>query len=270
MLQEYFAMFLRLKKHEKKEIQRVHDELIKHYGTREDPWGLSLKKAKRSLTQLYHLYLHYFKVRLFNKENIKNKIGEITGVIGKIINSSSNVYFIQLAALFKNKADVSSFIKLKDYGSIYKVQQSNATKVKLGYFMDETQAKDILRKVKRMGYTDAFITYEALNTSRMELVELSRQTTNSYVDSGYSTDTTTGTNYKVRLASYEDPIYFDINKVKDLGVIEQWSKGEWTIFVLSGYGTLAEAEMAKLNASQRGFSGAEVVIDRDGILEKIQ
>ena len=73
MLQEYFAMFLRLQKQEKKDIQRVHDELLKHYGSREDPWGLSVSKAKRSLSQLYHLYLHYFKVRLFNKENIENK-----------------------------------------------------------------------------------------------------------------------------------------------------------------------------------------------------
>ena len=188
---------------------------------------------------------------------------------GEVIRTSSNVYFIQLAALFKSKADVSSFLPLKDYGSIYKVQQSNATKVKLGYFLDENQAKEVLRKVKKLGYSDAFITFEALNTNRMELVELSSITKNNYRDSGYSTSTT-GVNYKVRLASYEDPIYFEVDKVKNMGIIEQWSKGDWTIFVLGGYNSLAEAELAKINAVKKGFTGAEVVMDKDGILEKVK
>jgi len=207
-----------------------------------------------------------------NKMNSRSVslVGAKRVAFGEIIHSSSNVYFIQLAALFKNKADLRSFMPLKSYGSIYKVQQSNATKVKLGYFMDEYQAKETLRNVKQMGFSDAFITYEALNTNRMELVELSHQTTDNYQDSGYNTNTTTGVNYKIRLASYEDPIYFDIEKVNDLGVIEQWSKGDWTIFVLSGFNSLAEAEMAKLNVENRGFSGAELVVDRNGILEKIK
>lgn len=187
---------------------------------------------------------------------------------GEVIRSSSNVYFIQLAALFRTEANLETFMSLSNLGSIYKVKQSNATKVKLGYFLDEYQAKEVLRQVKASGHSDAFITYEVLNTSKMELVTVSNTTTSNYADSGY-TDSTTGVNYKIRLASYEDPIWFDVNKVNDIGVIEQWSKGEWTIFVLSGYGSMEEAEVARVAAINRGFPSAEVVLDRNGVLEKI-
>ncbi len=181
---------------------------------------------------------------------------------GEVIRSNSNVYFIQVAALFTSQANMNTFSGLNHFGSLYKFSQSNATKVKLGYFLDEYQAKDILRQVKSMGYNDAFITYEPLNTSNMELVELSSQ-------SNDVTYATTGVSYKVRLASYEDPIWFDVNKVKGIGVIEQWTKGDWTIFVLSGYASQNEAERAKQNAINKGYKDAQVVIDRNGMLEKI-
>ncbi len=179
---------------------------------------------------------------------------------GEVIRTNSNVYFIQLAALFKNRANMDNYSPLSAYGNLYKFNQSSATKVKLGYFMDEYQAKDILRKVKSMGYADAFITFEPLNTSTMELVELSD------ASNGYSTG---HSNYKVRLASYEDPIWFDVNSVSDLGSIEQWSKGDWTIFVLSGFDSKSAAERAKKNALSRGFQDAELVIDNGGILKSL-
>ena len=79
-----------------------------------------------------------------------------------------------------------------------------------------------------------------------------------------------GGKYKVRLASYEDPIWFDINKVKDLGRIEQWTKGTWTIFILAGYEDLDQAKDAQIQALNRGFKTAEVVIDNGGILERLK
>lgn len=196
-------------------------------------------------------------------------VGAKRVAFGEVIASKPNVYFIQLAALFKSQGNMSKFDLLTRYGSLYKVHQSQATKVKLGYFMDEAQAKEILRKVKSMGYNDAFITYEELNTSQMELVEVSDQTANSFAETEFVTEETTGIHYKVRLASYEDPIWFDMSKVNDLGIIEQWSKKKWTIFVISGYHDLQAAERARDKARDRGFKDAQVVIDRNGILEKL-
>jgi len=187
--------------------------------------------------------------------------------IGEVIRSNSQVYFIQLAALFRTEANLNPFKSLSEFGSLYKFKQSNATKVKLGYYFDEYQAKEVLRQVKASGHRDAFITYEILNPSRMELVTGS--TINSSSTGSYDITTNTGENYKIKLASYEDPIWFDIKKVNDIGTIEQWSKGDWTIFVLSGYNSLEEAEVAKVAAIARGFSDAEIVLDRNGLLEKL-
>jgi len=183
--------------------------------------------------------------------------------MGEVIFSNSNVYFIQLAALFSNQANINSFNNLTGYGSLYKMYESSATKIKLGYYLDEYEAKQILSKVKNAGYGDAFITYGPLNTNNMELA-LS-------TDSGSSTYTTStsSTQYKIRLASYEDAQMFDVNRVKDIGVIEQWSKQNWTIFVLSGFNSLEEAENAKVKSINRGFADAEVVVDNNGILEKL-
>ena len=75
--------------------------------------------------------------------------------------------------------------------------------------------------------------------------------------------------YKIRLASYEDPIWFDIDKAKKLGKIEQWTKGDWTIFILGGYNTYQAAEEARVKAVNKGFADAEIVIDNNGILERL-
>ena len=186
---------------------------------------------------------------------------------GEVIRSSSNVYFIQLAAIFQSRANIDQFSSLSRYGSLYKVQQSNATKIKLGYFFDEFEAKEVLRQVKAQGHSDAFITYEALNTSKLHLMTVAENKNVNHNKDFYDASSE-GTSYKVRLASYEDPIYFDVTKVNDIGVIEQWTKGDWTIFVMSGYKTMEEAELARVAAMNRGFVDASVVIDRNGILEK--
>ncbi len=190
--------------------------------------------------------------------------------LGEIVRTNSNVYFIQIAALFRSRADVRKFAGLTQFGSLYKLVDTRATKIKLGYFMDEYEAKEVLRKIKSMGYSDAFITLDPLNNGRLELIDVSDTTKSNVSSSGFYSDNTDGIQYKVRLASYEDPIWFDINKVSDLGVIEQWSKGDWTIFIMSGYSTLEDAKAARLAAKIRGFKDASIVIDNNGLLEKYE
>jgi len=147
----------------------------------------------------------------------------------------------------------------------------------LGYFTDRKEAEDILVKVRANGYKDAFIAFEVLNTAQMELI-LTGTDEQSFTDNGnfntrnpeVARDYKSGNKYKVRLASYEDPIWFDVNKVKDLGRIEQWTKGGWTIFILAGYADLETAKKAQIQANNRGFKTAEVVIDNGGILERLK
>lgn len=189
----------------------------------------------------------------------------------------SEVYFIQLASISSSKPNYNQFRNLLKYGNIYRMFSNRSVKIRLGYFSDRQEAEQILIKVRNSGYKDAFITNELLNTAQMELV-LSSSDSSSFADKGnFNTSNPDVINeyknankYKVRLASYEDPIWFDVNKVKDLGRIEQWTKGNWIIFILAGYSTFDDAKNAQRQAYNRGFKTAEVVIDRGGILERIK
>jgi tetratricopeptide (TPR) repeat protein len=190
---------------------------------------------------------------------------------------NTEVFFIQLASMSSSKPNFNKFKPLLRYGNIYKMLNNKTIKVRLGYFSDRKEAEDILTKVKANGYKDAFIAYEVLNTAQMELI-LTGTDEKSFSDKGnfntknpeVAKDYKSGNKYKVRLASYEDPIWFDVNKVKDLGRIEQWTKGGWTIFILAGYDNLEEAKKAQMQANNRGFKTAEVVIDNGGILERLK
>lgn len=231
-----------------------------------------------------------FVLPAFNNPKVSVSSGTYDGArrvsIGTVITKSlTNVYYIQLAAFNKKNAnDFEKFRDLVKFGNIYKFDIGQAVKVRLGYFVDEVEARSVLTKIKLKGYPDAFVVSNPLNTSDMELVlstyDVNRanvqpsepktdikkpeapRVTNDIHDSNIS--------YKIRLASYEDPIWFDLKKVNDLGHIEQWSKGTWTIFVISGFKSFQDAEQARVKAVNRGFTSAEVVIDNGGVIESIK
>lgn len=186
---------------------------------------------------------------------------------GEILSTGKPVYFIQLAAIFKNDAKVGEFDILTDYGNIYKIKEASAIKVKLGYYYDEYEAKRILQLVRNMGFTDAFISLSPIDTRNMELIVNPSENDNFK----YSAPIPASVGqYKVRLASYSDPSWFDLASVEDLGTIEQWSKNDWTIFVLSGYSNYENAESARIKAVNRGYIDAAVVKDNNGVLETIK
>ena len=184
-----------------------------------------------------------------------------------LITEASNVYFIQLASLSRTQGNINPFLKLSDFGNLYKVRKSGTVKIRMGYYFDEWEALNKLSEVKSRGFTDAFIVYEPLITSQLELVNTG--TNNTYYEGEYI-PTGSVSNYKVRLASYTDPLWFDTGSVKDIGEIEQWTKGEFTIFVLSGYSSYDEAQQALIKAINRGYSEAHVVEDINGYLQKVQ
>jgi len=219
--------------------------------------------------------------------------------LGEIL-PASNVYFIQLAALSRTTGNVDQFKSLAKYGNLYKVFKSSSTKIKLGYFLDKSEAQQVLKNVKSRGHRDAFITKDDLGSIQIELIVANDEQQSDYTSyesntTTYSAPTTSTTkpsvtqprtgsgygdeyslnkpgrdSYKIRLASYEDPIWFDIDKAKQLGKIEQWTKGDWTIFILGGYSTYSDAEQAMIRAVNKGFADAEIVIDNNGILERLK
>ncbi|MFK7810196.1 MAG: hypothetical protein AB8F74_20505, partial [Saprospiraceae bacterium] len=73
----------------------------------------------------------------------------------------------------------------------------------------------------------------------------------------------------VRLATYSKPEFFDGDKVRGIGKVEQRLKGNMTIMLLSGFPDLQTARDASRRAIDRGFSGAHVVMEENGKLIKI-
>jgi len=57
----------------KDQFDQVFDHLKQVYPDGEDPWGLNLKKTRRSLEYVWPIYKHYFKTRIFGAENVENK-----------------------------------------------------------------------------------------------------------------------------------------------------------------------------------------------------
>lgn len=57
----------------KERLDEVFAGLEEKYTKGEDPWGLNLSKARKTLDILYPLYKNYFQVRVFGKENIEEE-----------------------------------------------------------------------------------------------------------------------------------------------------------------------------------------------------
>lgn len=59
--------------YDEQKVDVIFKKLENHYPDGEDPWGLNLTKAKKSLEYIWPLYKHYFKVRVFGIENVKDE-----------------------------------------------------------------------------------------------------------------------------------------------------------------------------------------------------
>jgi len=190
---------------------------------------------------------------------------------GTLAADKTSMYFIQLAAIFNSNGNASEYKSLGIYGNIYKQYSSDAVKIKLGYFQNRNEAADILRQIKSMGYRDAFITQNKLNSPDIELAFTGSHYIKDRVTDNSASTTISSSNasYKIRLESYKDSVLFSGEAVDDLGRVEQWTKGNWTIFVLSSFNNMEEAIRVKNIAVERGFPNAEVVLDNNGMLEKV-
>ena len=97
----------------------------------------------------------------------------------------------------------------------------------------------------------------------------SRPSVPSNTNSVPTTSVSEAGNLKVQIASYKNLKFFKRAAAEKLGQIETRRKGEFTIILLSGFNNKESAETARLAAVQAGYSGAFLVKDKGGVLEKI-
>lgn len=174
-------------------------------------------------------------------------------------------FSVQVAAL--SKPALEQFDELSNYGQLYYKKEGSSYKIRVGVYDNRMEAESALRLVKSQGYRQAFIVAEEGSTAAKG------------VGSGTSTGGGTGATqpvsssgrYKVQLAAYKDPRWFDATLVRDLGVVEERMKGELTVKYVGGYTTLGEAQSALRKAKSAGFTTAFIVEqDNYGNLNKVK
>ncbi len=174
-------------------------------------------------------------------------------------------YSVQVAAFASSKTtDLSKFRLLGSIGNVYNRYEGNKTKVRVGVFQTKAAASAATKRVRQHGFKDAFVVAESLEGLGQDALvgdhTIPKGTENT---GGYSV-------YKVRLAAYKKPQYFQRSKVENFGIIEQKIKGPWTIMLLSGYSNLGEAQRAVDNAKRAGFPQAHVVMDNGVEMTKVK
>ena len=171
-------------------------------------------------------------------------------------------YSIQVAAFNSSRTtDLSRFKSLGTIGNVYNRYEGSKTKVRVGVFTTKAEASVASKQVKGKGFRDCFVVAESLEGLGQEIIIAD-------VAKGSNTSSTSG--YKVRLAAYKRPQYFQRSKVESIGLVEQKTKGPWTIMLLAGYSSLGEAQRAASAAKTAGFPQAYVVMDNGVELVKVR
>ena len=176
-------------------------------------------------------------------------------------------YSVQVAAFASSRTnDMSKFQSLGSIGNVYNRYEGDKTKVRIGVFGTKAAATTAVKRARQHGFKDAFVVSESLEGLGQEVLIADNTTIpkgNNGSGSGYSA-------YKVRLAAYKKPQFFQRAKVENFGIVEERIKGPWTIMLLAGYSNLGEAQRAVGNAIRAGFPQAHVVIDNGVKLTKVK
>lgn len=205
-----------------------------------------------------------------NKEQ-ESYIFDDPAILNKLEAQTSKLYFVQITSLTKYSDKMEErFKKYGVYGDVYKVNADGITKIRIGSFVDINEAVALMNLLKKNGIKDAFIVGDVIDPGRTSLItkanaKISKpdqpaedKTENpSFKEEG---------KYKIRVAEYKAPDWFDISKINDLGNIEHWTKSGWTIIVLGNYQTESSAKDVISKLKARGFKDSYIVVEENGKL----
>jgi len=187
-------------------------------------------------------------------------------------------YSVQIAAMSgEKKVDLDKYNDLKSVGNFYSRAEKGYKKLRVGIFASKEEAKEALSALREKGYKKAFIVSENLDETDgvqfyeapMARIETPAPKVEKKTTAEIKEVIESSSSYKVRLAAYKNPKYFDQSKVTAYGQVEQRSKGEFTIMLLGGFASLEDAISARSKVVNSGFKGAYVVLEEDGRLVKI-
>ena len=184
----------------------------------------------------------------------------------------SSGYAVQVAAVSANKnADLSKFSGLSDLGTVYYTPAGNIYKIRIGVYATSEEARAVAKRIRARGYDGAFMVTEGnVNVGTASTRPQTTTTTTTAPTNNTSPVTNAGT-YVVRLGAYSNPRKsFNRDNVSDIGQIAEQYKGQFTIILLTGYNSLAQAQRALSKARERGFTDAYIAQDVNGVLQKVK
>ncbi len=182
-------------------------------------------------------------------------------------------FAVQVAALDEGKAfDMSPFERqLAEMGNVYSYREGGKNKIRVGIFSSNEEANKAKRLIRAKGYKQAFLVPQ--NTAGLTDKIIGGSQIEPKTDTSASTKEGTApaatSNYQIRLAAYKNPRFFDETKVSDMGEVESYRNGEWTIMLLSGFETKKEADRALRQVKAKGFQSAYIVREENGVLKKV-
>jgi hypothetical protein len=174
-------------------------------------------------------------------------------------------FAVQVAAV--NKANMGDYSNLNSFGEIYSVEDKGTYKIRVGLFNTREEALSVMQSIRNSGYRDAFLVRET--GLMMGGSTASQPLTNPTPGPNSETLAARGGLYKVQLAAYRNPEYFDPTPVANLGVIEERMKGDLTVKFIGGIQTLTQARQALSQARAAGFNTAFIVVEENGELRKV-
>jgi tetratricopeptide (TPR) repeat protein/cell division septation protein DedD len=178
-------------------------------------------------------------------------------------------YAVQVAAL--SKPSLESFSGLTDLGQVYSKKEGNAYKVRIGVFTSRAEAVQALNSVKNRGYKGAFLVTEEGNAdlTPKSVAPQGNSTPQGYDNIGASRIESQAGVYKVQLAAYKNPQYFDPTPIANLGTLEERTLNGLTVKYIAGFDDLEEAKLAWRRARAAGFDTAFIVQQAGNNLEKV-
>lgn len=171
-------------------------------------------------------------------------------------------FSVQLASL--KAPNVESFGNLGSLGTVYAKPEGGTYKIRVGVYSTRQQAEAAMRTARQQGYRQAFIVEE--------------QGGGSVAVRGGDTPQTPGTppsvtpgagTFMIQLGAYRNPRNFDDSKVRDLGPIIDWPRGQFTAKLITGFYTVDQARTALSRARNSGFKDAYIVTEENGQLRKV-
>lgn len=176
-------------------------------------------------------------------------------------------YAVQVAAYFDNReVNIGTYENLQEHGNVYKMKDGKAEKVRVGIFKSRKEAEEARKLILRKGFAKAFIVAEEGRQARQLTVEEEEKIPEE-MDTIIELPKV---DYKVRVATFRSTKRFNEQQIADFGKIEKRKAGNFTIVLLSGFKSEAEARSTQNKVVDLGYDDAHLVVEEGKKLKRVK